>query len=184
MARGRKWRRPWDTCVGKHTSEHVRMDAAGRPKGARKRTSRSEDGTLAKRARVNGSLGEVLERDAARDNADNFDKNGVGNDRQDMFDGQSLRTLFSSTTVDLAVLRKFVTVCNENRERDLAAEYLLAGGSVLEVLKLSQSSDMKSTANATTVFSAVHILLMRYGALKRRARESTLLSHSSTSFCL
>lgn len=164
------------------------MDAAGKPRKARKRTLRSEDERLAKKARVNGSLEEVPERaQVAQDNADS-DKNdtrdmAVGNDRGDIFNGQSLRTLFSSTPVDLAVLRRFVTICNENRERDLAAEYLLAGGSVLEVLKLLQPSERKSTANASTVFSAVHILLMRYVVLKQCENPSPL-SHSSALFCL
>ncbi|XP_071649230.1 nucleolar pre-ribosomal-associated protein 1 isoform X2 [Temnothorax longispinosus] len=145
----------------------MRMDSASKPKKkARKRTSRNEDETSTKKAKINGSLEEVPEpeRDVARENVYS-DKNDAKdeaacNDRQDIFNGQSLRTLFS-TSADLTVLRKFVTICNENKERDLAAEYLLAGGSVLEVLRLLESSDKKSTANATIVFSAIHILLIR-----------------------
>lgn len=150
----------------------MRMDAASKPKKARKRTSRNENKTSIKKTKLNGSLEEVLESDVAQENV-NSDKNDtkdepVCNDRQDIFNGQCLRTLFSSST-DLAVLRKFVTICNENEEKDLAAEYLLAGGSVLEVLRLLESSDKKNAANATTVFSAVHILLMRYEILKQHA---------------
>ncbi|XP_011695235.1 PREDICTED: nucleolar pre-ribosomal-associated protein 1 isoform X1 [Wasmannia auropunctata] len=133
------------------------MDTTGKPKKARKRTSRNESETSLKKAKINE---EVLEREVVRENVDSDrdDTNDV--DRQDIFNGQSLRTLFSSSssTNNLAVLRKFVTVCNENKEMDLAAEYLLTGGSVLEVLKLL---DKKNTANATTVFAATHILLMR-----------------------
>ncbi|XP_077279429.1 nucleolar pre-ribosomal-associated protein 1 isoform X2 [Temnothorax americanus] len=158
----------------------MRMDSASKPKKkARKRTSRNEDETSTKKAKINGSLEEVPEpeRDVARENVD-FDKNDAKdeaacNDGQDIFNGRSLRTLFS-TSADLTVLRKFVTMCNENKERDLAAEYLLAGGSVLEVLRLLESSDEKNAANATTVFSAIHILLTRILAEYPQHRSSAI----------
>lgn len=140
------------------------MDATNKPKRAHKRASRNENETSIKKAKINGSLEEELERDVARESLDS-DKNDTKDEaicnRGDTFNGQSLRKLFSSSSVDLVVLRKFVIICNENKERDLAAEYLLAGGSVLEVLKLLESFDKKNTVNATTVFSAIHILLMR-----------------------
>ncbi|XP_011866793.1 PREDICTED: nucleolar pre-ribosomal-associated protein 1 [Vollenhovia emeryi] len=141
-----------------------RMDAVPtKPKKAHKRISRNENETSIKKAKTNGSPEEVVERDVVRED---FDKNdtkaeAVCSDRQDTFTGHSLRTFLSSPSADLTALRKFVTICNENKERDLAAEYLLAGGSVLEVLRLLESSDKKNTASATTVFSAIHILLMR-----------------------
>ncbi|KAG5326616.1 NPA1P protein, partial [Pseudoatta argentina] len=131
---------------------------SSKPKKARKRTSIKETEISTKKAKINGSIEEVVEYDVKRQN-DNFDKNDT-KDRQDIFNGQSLRTLFSSSN-NLPVLRKFVTICNENKEKDLAAEYLHTGGSVFEVLRLLESSDKKSTSIATTVFSATHILLMR-----------------------
>lgn len=145
------------------------MDTASKPKKARKRTSRNENEVSVKKAKINGSIKEVLKYDVAREDVDSDKgdtKDAVHDDRQDVFNGHSLRTLFSSfssssSSASLAALRKFVTICNENKERDLAAEYLLAGGSVLEVLKLLESSD-KNTANTVTIFSAIHILLMRY----------------------
>lgn len=58
-------------------------------------------------------------------------------------------------------LRKFVTVCTENKERDFASEYLHAGGNILEVLRLLDSSDKKNLSNAATVFTALKILIMK-----------------------
>ncbi|KYQ54426.1 Nucleolar pre-ribosomal-associated protein 1 [Trachymyrmex zeteki] len=138
-------------------------DTVGKSKKARKRTSKNENETSTKKAKINDSVEEVVERDVKRQNVDsdkNDTKDTVYDDQQDIFNGQSLRTLFSSSN-NLAALRKFVAICNENKERDLAAEYLHNGGSVLEVLRLLESSDKKSTSIATTVFSASHILLMR-----------------------
>lgn len=81
-------------------------------------------------------------------------------DRQDTLDGKSFRTLLLSSS-GLNSLRNFVTICKENKEKDLAAEYLLAGGTVLEVLRLLETVDKKNIANIITVFSAIDILLMR-----------------------
>jgi len=135
-----------------------------KPKKARKRTSKKETETSTKKAKINSSIEEVIECDIKRQNNDS-DKNDmkdvVCDDQQDIFNGQSFRTLFSSSN-NLAALRKFVTICKENKERNLAAEYLHAGGSVFEILRLLESSDKKSTSIATTVFSTTYILLMRY----------------------
>ncbi|XP_029174651.1 nucleolar pre-ribosomal-associated protein 1 [Nylanderia fulva] len=132
-------------------SEHVAMDddAVQSSRRARKRTSRSEnDASASKRARVNGFVAEEPEPEVSTDI------------RSDEFDGRFLRSLLSSSS-GLGSLRKFLTICSENEERDLAGEYLLAGGGVLEVLRLLDFSDKKSTSNAVTVFSAVNILLMK-----------------------
>ncbi|XP_012058642.1 PREDICTED: nucleolar pre-ribosomal-associated protein 1 [Atta cephalotes] len=132
-------------------------------KKARKRTSKKETETSTKKAKINSSIEEVIEYDVKRQNNDS-DKNDmkdvVCDDQQDIFNGQSFRTLFSSSN-NLAALRKFVTICKENKEKNLAAEYLHAGGSVFEILRLLESSDKKSTSIATTVFSTTYILLMR-----------------------
>lgn len=76
-------------------------------------------------------------------------------------DGKSLRTGFNSVN-GLDMLRKFVNTCNNNKERDLAAEYLNSGGNILEVLKLLETVDKKNIGAVTTVFSAVRILLIKY----------------------
>ncbi|XP_076163667.1 nucleolar pre-ribosomal-associated protein 1 isoform X2 [Ptiloglossa arizonensis] len=75
-------------------------------------------------------------------------------------DGKSLRTGFNSVN-GLDMLRKFVNTCNNNKERDLAAEYLNSGGNILEVLKLLETVDKKNIGAVTTVFSAVRILLIK-----------------------
>ncbi|XP_015600464.1 nucleolar pre-ribosomal-associated protein 1 [Cephus cinctus] len=74
--------------------------------------------------------------------------------------GKSLRNSFNSAE-GLDMLRKFITICQENKQRDLASEYLHAGGSALEVLRLLDTSDKKSINNAMTVFSAMHIVIMK-----------------------
>ncbi|XP_043488866.1 uncharacterized protein LOC122515530 isoform X2 [Polistes fuscatus] len=58
-------------------------------------------------------------------------------------------------------LKTFVTVCTENKKKDLASEYLSAGGNILEVLRLLDSSDKKNTSKASTVFTAINILIMK-----------------------
>ncbi|EFN70096.1 Nucleolar pre-ribosomal-associated protein 1 [Camponotus floridanus] len=139
-------------------------DAACASKKARKRVSESKNETPTKKARVNG----LVEGDPRRD------VDSESNEKRNEFDGRSLRALLSTSGLD--VLRKFVTICNENKERDLAAEYLLAGGDVLEVLKLLDLSDKKNISSAITVFSAINILLMKilaeYPQYQNRAVEA------------
>lgn len=142
--------------------------ATRKPKKTRKRNSTNESEASVKKAKINGSVKEVLDHDVRENEDSDRDdtKDAVPDDRQDVLNGQSLRKLFSSSSdsssaANLAALRKFVTICNENKERDFAVEYLLAGGSVLEVLRLLESSDKKNNTNTVTVFSAIHILLMR-----------------------
>lgn len=140
------------------------MDTNRKPNKARKRISQDENKTSKKRAKINGFVEEEQEDicDGVQQNADSKEntKNVISSEKQIEFNGQSLRTLLSSST-SLDALRKFVTVCKENKERNLAAEYMDAGGNVLEVLRLLDSSE-KSIINATTVFSAINILLIRY----------------------
>ncbi|XP_068980001.1 nucleolar pre-ribosomal-associated protein 1 [Bombus flavifrons] len=74
-------------------------------------------------------------------------------------DGEYFRRNFNSTN-GLDMLKKFVKICNENKERDLAAEYLNAGGNILEILKFL-AAEKKGISNAITVFSALRILLIK-----------------------
>lgn len=120
-------------------------------KSRKKRILESKDETPTKKTRINGFVEEGLRRDV---------DSTESNEKIDEINGRSLRALLS--TSGLVALRKFVTICNENKERNLAAEYLLAGGSILEVLKLLDLSDKKNTSSATTVFAAINILLMKY----------------------
>ncbi|XP_012269209.2 nucleolar pre-ribosomal-associated protein 1 isoform X2 [Athalia rosae] len=73
--------------------------------------------------------------------------------------GKSLRASFNSAD-GLAVLKKFVTICNENKKLDLAVQYLDAGGSPLEILRLLETTDKKNINNATVVFSALEIVII------------------------
>ncbi|XP_053970281.1 nucleolar pre-ribosomal-associated protein 1 [Hylaeus volcanicus] len=94
-------------------------------------------------------------------------KNVEGNNKDEMtvqvkeLDGKSLRASFNSASA-LETLKKFVKICNNSNEKDLAAEYLDAGGNIIEVLKLLDTSDNKKNIGAvTTVFSAIRILLIK-----------------------
>lgn len=86
------------------------------------------------------------------------DKNDTSKET-DQWDGKFLRKSFNSES-GLDVLRRFVKVCNGNKVRDLAAEYLNEGGSIVEILKLL-GTDKKGMSSAVTVFSAVRILLIK-----------------------
>lgn len=132
--------------VNKHA---VMGDAVYESKKARKRISESKNETPMKKARINGFIKEDPDVDSTENN-----------EKRDEFNGRSLRALLSTSGLD--ALRKFVTICNENKEKDLAAEYLLAGGGVLEILKLLDLSEKKNISSAITVFSAINILLMKY----------------------
>lgn len=74
--------------------------------------------------------------------------------------GKYLRTSFNSDD-GLSTLKKFVSVCNEKKKLDLAAQYLSAGGSALEILKLLETGDKKNLGNATNVFAAMEIVVMK-----------------------
>lgn len=131
-------------------------------KKARKRKLQDEEKTSTKKAKIDNveetSKCEVSQQNSEENNMDNVTRI----EDQNEFSGQFLKTeLFSSSSESLNALRKFVTICKENKTKDLAAEYLLAGGNVLEVLKLLDI-DKKNIGNAVTVFSAVNILLMKY----------------------
>lgn len=133
------------------------MDDAGRKPS--KRISQSKNEAPTKKAKINGFVEEELKRNV--DSEENDTNDVICNEKQDEFNGRSLRALLSSSS-GLDALRKFVTICNENKEKDLAAEYLLAGGGILEILRLLEFSDKKNTINAIPIFSAINILLMKY----------------------
>lgn len=141
------------------------MDVERRPRKARKQGARDDDdgGATRKKAKINGVVERAIENDDK--SMDSVVENTVENTadstrNQDEFDGKYLRTLLS-TSDGLHALRKFVTICRENKDRDLATEYLLAGGGVLEILRLLDS-DRKNAGDAVIVFSAISILLMKY----------------------
>jgi len=132
-------------------------------KKACKRTLHDENEVSKKKIKLNDAAKEEAEHNTSEENIDfegNNSKDAISNDKQDELNGKSLRTLLSSSN-GLNVLKQFVIICKNIEEKDLAAEYLFAGGNIVEVLKLLDSSD-KNTTNAVTVFSAINILLMRY----------------------
>ncbi|XP_017877569.1 nucleolar pre-ribosomal-associated protein 1 [Ceratina calcarata] len=94
------------------------------------------------------------------------DNNEVENKKEDENDKETnhldvkfLRKNLNSER-GLDVLKRFVKICNENKGRDLAAEYLNEGGNIVEVIKLL-GTDKKGIGSAVTVFSAVRILLIK-----------------------
>jgi hypothetical protein len=84
----------------------------------------------------------------------------VGKEESERFNPKFLRNSFNSSD-GFNALQKFVTICTENRERDLAAEYIEAGGNVLEIIKLLDKSDKKNINNTRIVFTAMHITIMK-----------------------
>ncbi|XP_076686746.1 nucleolar pre-ribosomal-associated protein 1 isoform X3 [Andrena cerasifolii] len=82
------------------------------------------------------------------------------NKQTEPLDGKFLRASLSSASA-LDTLRRFVQVCHEDKERDLAAEYLNAGGNIHEVIRLLSTTDKKDIGTVTVVFSAVRILLIK-----------------------
>lgn len=139
------------------------MNATRKPKKIRKRSLQNEDEIPKKKTKINNSIEEEIKQSVLDENTNSEEdnaKDSICNATQDEFNGKYFRTLLSTPNC-LYALRKFVTICNENNEKDLAAEYLLADGSVLEVLKLLDSSNKRST-DVATVFSAMNILLLKY----------------------
>ncbi|XP_011500624.1 PREDICTED: nucleolar pre-ribosomal-associated protein 1 [Ceratosolen solmsi marchali] len=84
----------------------------------------------------------------------------VSKEESDRFTGKFLRDSFSSSE-DFLMLNKFVAICHQNGKRDLAAEFLRAGGTVLEILKSLDISEKKNINNTCVVFSAMHIVIMK-----------------------
>lgn len=148
--------------------EDTKMNVVHRSKRAHKRNNKDEDKTSGKRRKIDEDFVEEEIKHVENKNIDSDDNSKtatsiyyIHNAWCDEFNGKSLRSLFSSSG-GFHALKKFVTICKENKEKDLAAEYLLAGGSVLEILKLLGSSDRKNSTDVTIVFSAINILLMKY----------------------
>ena len=74
-------------------------------------------------------------------------------------DGRIFKESLNSVN-GLDMLKKFVKICNENKKRDFAAEYLDAGGNILEIIKFL-TAEKKGIRDAITVFSALKILLIK-----------------------
>ncbi|XP_012278213.1 nucleolar pre-ribosomal-associated protein 1 [Orussus abietinus] len=100
--------------------------------------------------------------------------------------GKSLRAGLKSSN-PMNFLKKFIIISKQFKERDVAGEYLEAGGSIIEVLKLLDSPERKNVAAATSVFSAVYIIIMKilsqYPQYQSNAEETCRhLIHSYFSF--
>lgn len=138
------------------------MDATRKLKKIRKRSLGNENEPAKKKAKFNGSVEKETEcgiSDKNTDSEKNKAKDSACNAVQDEFNGKHFKKLLSTPNYVYA-LKKFVTICNENKEKDLAAEYLLANGSVFEVVKLLDSSDRKNI-DVISIFSAINILLLK-----------------------
>lgn len=72
--------------------------------------------------------------------------------------GKWLRKSFNSSQ-GLDALRKFLVVHGENKERDLAADYLRAGGNLLEIVKLLDTGDKKNVNDAADVFAGMRLII-------------------------
>lgn len=84
----------------------------------------------------------------------------ISKEEIDNLNGKSLRKAFNSSD-GFQTLKKFVKICKQNEKKDLAAEYLQCGGSVLEILRLLESSDKKNYTNASVVFTAMQIIIIK-----------------------
>lgn len=83
------------------------------------------------------------------------------NEQTECLSGKLLRKSLS-TINNVEMLKRFVKICKENEKRDLAAEYLNAGGNILEVLRIIDTTDRKNIGNVVTVFTTIRILLIKY----------------------
>ncbi|KAG8148301.1 nucleolar pre-ribosomal-associated protein [Chelonus insularis] len=82
----------------------------------------------------------------------------------DQMTGKFLRKSFS-TEGGIDILKKFIAVCQDNNgEKDLVGEYLEAGGSILEILKLLDTNEKKNLKNASIIFSAMYFIIMKITA--------------------
>ncbi|XP_015514342.2 nucleolar pre-ribosomal-associated protein 1 [Neodiprion lecontei] len=135
-------------------------DAKDPSVGLLKETEQTEQSTF-----DTGSKKLRLENESGKDN-DETDEDETGTtpnitDKEaSQITGKSLRAGFNSAD-SIIVLRKFVTICNDKKKHDLSVQYLNAGGSPLEILKLLDTMDKKSSSNTTTVFSAMEIVVMK-----------------------
>ncbi|XP_043249486.1 nucleolar pre-ribosomal-associated protein 1 [Colletes gigas] len=108
---------------------------------------------------VEESTSKVCTENNNKDEEDSGDEKNI-NVQAEELDGKSLRANLNSAN-GLEMLRKFVKICNNSTERDLAAEYLDSGGNILEILRLLDTEDKKSITAIITVFAAVRILLIK-----------------------
>ncbi|XP_014204938.1 nucleolar pre-ribosomal-associated protein 1 [Copidosoma floridanum] len=112
---------------------------------------------------------EKVEQVDGGNNVDDFEKAPDQDDEQvvkysaketKQFTGKAFRKLLSSENA-FEALKKFIALHQQNDGKDLAAEYIKEKGSVLEILQLLDVAEKKNISNATTVFAAMHIVIMK-----------------------
>ncbi|XP_046741321.1 nucleolar pre-ribosomal-associated protein 1 [Diprion similis] len=135
-------------------------DAKNPSNGLLEETKQTEQSTL-----DTGSKKVRLENESGKENDETGeDETGKTSNITDkeasQITGKSLRAGFNSAD-SIILLKKFVAICNDKKKHDLAMQYLNAGGSPLEILKLLDTADKKSLSNATTVFSAMEIVVIK-----------------------
>lgn len=114
---------------------------------------------------VNSVVDENIQENNTLEKSDDSEHEDIQNpeitkEESDKFNGKFLRNAFNSAD-GYAVLQKFVALCDQNHHKDLVTEYLEAGGSVLEILRLLDSSEKRNINNIATVFSAMHIIILK-----------------------
>lgn len=57
-------------------------------------------------------------------------------------------------------MKKFLVICNSDVDKALVGEYLKAGGSILEIVKLLDAIDKKNLNDVSTIFSAVATVIL------------------------
>ncbi|XP_076235375.1 nucleolar pre-ribosomal-associated protein 1 [Calliopsis andreniformis] len=163
----------------KTTEEHKNVNMLkrslpfGDDKGIKKK-KRNKSDSLTSNVNVGECIKEVTDKESKKHegrigtddredngkNEENLEDENDTNEQIEEENGKSFRMSISSPNA-LDALRRFIRICNENKERDLAAEYLDAGGNILEVLTLLNTGDKTNIGTAITVFSAVRILLIK-----------------------
>ncbi|XP_058796890.1 nucleolar pre-ribosomal-associated protein 1 [Phymastichus coffea] len=119
-------------------------------------------------------INEILE-ESDDSNHENTQKLEITKKESNELNGKFLRNAFNSAD-GYAILHKFVAFCDQNatnKKKNLVDEYLEAGGSVLEILRLLDNSDKRNVNNITTVFTAMHIIIMKILAKYPQNQSST-----------
>lgn len=115
-------------------------------KSKKRKTGEPQNEEIAKKSKINENVEEL----------ENMNEN------EDLdLNGKSFRNALNSDN-KFAVLQRFIKICRHDEGKRLASNYLDAGGSVLEVLRVLDSSvKSQNLGNAQLVFSTMRILILK-----------------------